>query len=170
MWFTYHSSSAEEDKNRGWRIFSSLCHSCTALIQALQYNAHCVFQKIYKVLVMCTLNDFYAHIVSLAEEFASRQTDSSQWCTVKGTKYKPKYRKFHLNIWKKTFHYRGGQMLTGCPERLWSVHAWRYSNASGTWPWAACASWAFLKQRSWTRPFPDVPANLSPSCGSGYCI
>jgi len=40
---------------------------------------------------------------------------------VKGTKYKLKYRKFHVNIGKSTFHCEGGQMLEQVVQRCCGV-------------------------------------------------
>lgn len=62
---------------------------------------------------MCTLNYFYACILSFAEEFVSGQTGSSR-CMVKGTEYKLKCRKFHLSIGEITFNVK----VVRCWSRL----------------------------------------------------
>ena len=36
--------------------------------------------------------------------------------------------------------------ILGCPEKLWSLHPWRYSNSDWTWPWATCCSWPCFEQ------------------------
>lgn len=64
----------------------------------------------------------------------------------KRNRQKFRYRKFNLNIRKKLFYAEGGQALEpGSPERLWSLHQWKYLTPSETWPWAACCSWHCLE-------------------------
>ena len=35
---------------------------------------------------------------------------------------------------------------TGCPERLWSLHPWGYSESNWAQSWATGSSWAYLQQ------------------------
>lgn len=35
---------------------------------------------------------------------------------------------------------------TGSPERLWSLHLWRYPKAMRIWFWVECSSWCCLKK------------------------
>jgi len=41
-------------------------------------------------------------------------------------------------------------MGTGCPERLWSCHPWRYPKPAWTQLWATCPIWPHFWARVWT--------------------
>lgn len=50
-------------------------------------------------------------------------------------------------LWKKFSPGRCSGTDTDCPEGLWSLYAWRYSEFDRTWPWATCPNKAGLQ--SW---------------------
>lgn len=69
------------------------------------------------------------------------------------------YRKSHLNL--QLFFVLWGWLNTGTglPERLWSLHPWRYSKPNWTRSWATCSSCHYLEQTGWSSVVPSFCQN-----------
>lgn len=74
--------------------------------------------------------------------------------------HKLKYRKYHLSIRRNSLLW-WPNIGTGCPERLWWLHSWRYSKRTWTQSWKAWDSWPCLSIEGWTAWFPQDPSVLS---------
>lgn len=77
--------------------------------------------------------------------FSRENCHSSQWYLDR-TRGILKYRKLQLNIRKHLFMWRRLNTRTGCLERLWRLHPWRYSKPDGTGSRATCSGWPYLSR------------------------
>ena len=59
----------------------------------------------------------------------------------RGNRHKLKHRRFPLNLRE---HFFTRSTSTGFPERLWSLHPWRYSKPVWTWSWTTGSRWPCL--------------------------
>lgn len=82
---------------------------------------------------------------------------SSQWCAVTGQKATDTK---SLKFTTEFFTLRVFKNLSSCPERSWSLPAWRYSKPNWTWCWTAWFNWLCSEQVGWTRLSLEVPSNL----------
>lgn len=57
----------------------------------------------------------------------------------------------------------GGKRAQSYPERLGSLHPWRYSSTDWRCFWAIWSGWPCFEQRGWARQHPKFPSNINHS-------
>lgn len=91
------------------------------------------------------------------------EPNSFQWCPISGweemgtnwNRIRTSWNTFLLWMWWNT--------RTDCPETLWSLHPWRYSQAVWTWAWGNSSGWPYLGMEShklMIRSHLKVPVNF----------